>query len=148
MTGQAEKDAAFRTARAALTKSGTSTLELAVAGVPMVAAYKIPLLEEVAARLLVKVDSVILANLVLGENVVPEFIQRAATPERLAEALAPLLGDTPARRRQVEAFARLDAIMDIGTASPSDRAARLVLDCASGLNQLGRETMASARPKE
>ncbi len=148
VTGQAEKDAAFRTARAALAKSGTSTLELAVAGVPMVAAYKIPLLEEVAARLLVKVDSVILANLVLGENVVPEFFQRAATPERLAEALAPLLGDTPARRRQVEAFARLDAIMDIGTASPSDRAARLVLDCASGLNQLGRETMASKRPKE
>jgi lipid-A-disaccharide synthase len=148
VTGQAEKDAAFRTALAALTKSGTSTLELAITGVPMVAAYKVPLLEEAIARLLVKVDSVILANLVLGENVVPEFMLRAATPERLAEALAPLLGDTPARRRQVEAFARLDAIMDIGKAAPSDRAAQLVLDCASGLNQPARETMASARPKE
>ena len=71
VTDAKDKDAAFRSARAALAKSGTSTLELAVAGVPMVAAYKVPLLEELAARLLVNVQSVILANLVLGENVVP-----------------------------------------------------------------------------
>ena len=76
--------------------------------------------------------SVILANLVLGENVVPEFLQRHCTPERLAGALLPLLGDTPERRRQVEAFGRLDAIMDIGKAAPSDRAAAIVLDCAAG----------------
>ena len=69
VTDPAEKDAAFRGARAALTKSGTSTLELAVAGVPMVAAYRVPLFEELIARLLVKVDTAILANLVLGENV-------------------------------------------------------------------------------
>ncbi len=81
-----EKDEAFRTARAALTKSGTSTLELALAGVPMVAAYKVSLIEELAARLLVNVPSVILANLVLGENVVPEFLQRDCTADRLAKA--------------------------------------------------------------
>ena len=46
IVGPGEKQAAFRTARAALTKSGTSTLELALAGVPMVAAYKVPLIEE------------------------------------------------------------------------------------------------------
>ena len=97
-----EKDAAFRTARAALTKSGTSTLELAVAGVPMVAAYKVPLFEEAVGRLLIKVQSVILANLVLGENVVPEFLQRDVTAERLAAALTPLLSDTPERRRQID----------------------------------------------
>ena len=72
----------------------------------------------------------ILANLVLGENVVPEFLQRDATPERLAAALLPLLCDTPERRRQIEAFARLDSIMEIGQAIPSDRAAAVVLDCA------------------
>ena len=49
VTEPAEKDAAFRTARAALTKSGTSTLELAVAGVPMVAGYKVSLAEELVA---------------------------------------------------------------------------------------------------
>ena len=63
-----EKNEAFRTARAALTKSGTSTLELALAGVPMVAAYKVSLIEEPAARLLINVPSVILANLTLGRK--------------------------------------------------------------------------------
>jgi lipid-A-disaccharide synthase len=123
-----EKDEAFRTARAALTKSGTSTLELALAGVPMVAAYRVPLVEELAARLLLNVPSVILANLVLGENVVPEFLQRDCTPARLAEALMPLLTDTSGRRQQTEAFARLDSIMEVGKVSPSDRSASVVLD--------------------
>ncbi len=130
-----EKDAAFRMARAALTKSGTSTLELAVAGIPMVAAYKVPLFEEAVGRLLIKVQSVILANLVLGENVVSEFLQRDVTPERLAAALTPLLSDTPERRQQTTAFARLDTIMEIGKAVPSDRAAVVVLDCAGAPRQ-------------
>jgi lipid-A-disaccharide synthase len=146
VTGPGEKDAAFRTAGAALTKSGTSTLELAVAGIPMVGAYKVPLFEEAVGRLLIKVQSVILANLVLGENVVPEFLQRAATPERLVAALTPLLSDTPERRRQAEAFARLDMIMKIGKAVPSDRAAAVVLDCAGAPRQLQRETVVSGSP--
>ena len=99
----AEKWAAFRIARAALAKSGTVTLELALAGVPMVAAYKVSLFEELIARMAIKVPSVILANLVLGENVVPELLQRDCTPEKLADALAPLLTDSPERRRQIEA---------------------------------------------
>jgi len=134
VTDPAEKDAAFRTARAALTKSGTSTLELAVAGVPMVAAYRVPLIEEAIARALIKVDTAILANLVLDEKVVPEFLQRDCTPDKLAAALLPLLSDTPQRRAQAAAFARLDGIMAIGTAVPSARAAALVL-AAAGFNQ-------------
>ena len=146
LTEPDEKDAAFRVARAALTKSGTSTLELAVAGVPMVAAYKVPLIEEVIARVLITVPSAILTNLVLGENVVPELLQRDFTPERMVAALLPLLSDTPERRRQIEAFARLDAIMEIGRAAPSDRAAAMVLDCAGARTQRKRETVASGPP--
>jgi lipid-A-disaccharide synthase len=131
VTDPAEKDLAFRTARAALTKSGTSTLELAVAGVPMVAAYKVSLLEEAVARLMIKAQSAILANLVLGENIVPEYLQRQATPTNLANALLPLLDDTPERRRQMEGFARLDAIMDIANSVPSARAASLILQGSS-----------------
>ncbi|MGE0564575.1 MAG: lipid-A-disaccharide synthase [Pseudolabrys sp.] len=129
---QAERDAAFRAARAALVKSGTGTLELAVSAVPMVASYKASALEAFVARRLVKVPTVILANLVLGENIVPEFLQEDADPQRMAEALLPLLADTPERARQVEAFKRLDAIMEIGTARPSDRAAEIVLKLAKG----------------
>ena len=78
-------------------------------------------------RRLVRVPSFILANLVIGENVVPELVQDECTPDRLADALVPLLGDTPQRRRQVEAFAKLDAIMEIGTREPAARAADIVL---------------------
>ena len=73
--------------------------------------------------------SVILANLVIGENVVPEFLQRDCTPQRLADALVPLFSDTPERLRQVEAFARLDGIMKLD-AAPSAKAAAIVLDIA------------------
>jgi len=124
---EADKQAALRVARAALAKSGTTTLELAVAGVPMVAAYKVAPLEAWVIRRLVCVPSYILANLVLGKYVVPELVQEECTPELLSEALAPLLGDTPERRRQVEAFATLDAIMEIGSRTPAARAADIVL---------------------
>ena len=117
VTSPDEKDAAFRTARAALSKSGTSTLELAVAGVPMVAAYKVSLFEEMIGRAFIRVKSFILANLVLDENVVPEFLQYQCTPEALAAALLPLMADTPERARQIAAFARLDAIMASGRRS-------------------------------
>ncbi|MEA2991674.1 MAG: lipid-A-disaccharide synthase, partial [Alphaproteobacteria bacterium] len=69
----------------------------------------------------------ILANLVVEDNVVPEFIQETCTVENLTQALLPLLSDTPERRRQIEAFARLDTIMEIGSAVPSERAADIVL---------------------
>jgi lipid-A-disaccharide synthase len=131
----AEKWAAFRSARAALAASGTVTLELALSGVPTVAAYRLHLLEAIVARIIriqSRLPSVILANLVLGENAVPEFIQEECTPDRLTEALLPLLTDTPERARQVEAFGRLDQIMGIGSAAPSARAAAIVLEVARG----------------
>jgi lipid-A-disaccharide synthase len=127
----AAKWAAFRIARAALAKSGTVTLELALSGVPMVAAYKVSLFDEIIARIAINVPSVILANLVIGENVVPELLQRDCTPAGLADALARLLSDGAERARQLDAFARLDAIMEIGTASPSRRAAEIVLSYAT-----------------
>jgi lipid-A-disaccharide synthase len=130
VTDPAEKHAAFRVARAALAASGTVTLELALAGVPTVAAYRLSLFEYGVARCLIRVPSVILANLVLGESVVPEFLQFDCRPDKLAPALDAILGDTPERRRQLEAFARLDLLMGVGTLSPSERAAEVVLSVA------------------
>jgi lipid-A-disaccharide synthase len=128
VTEQADKQAAFRIARAALAKSGTVTLELALAGVPMVVAYKVSTIDAWVMRRVATVPSVVLANLVIGENVVPELLQEECTPERLAAALVPVIEDTAERRRQVEAFARLDRIMQIGAAAPALRAADIVLD--------------------
>jgi lipid-A-disaccharide synthase len=126
----AERRAAFRNARAALSKSGTVTLELALAGVPTVAAYRVSALEAMLARRMISVDSVILANLVLGERIVPELLQEGCTPENVARALREIIGDTPLRERQLRAFARLDDVMEIGRAEPSARAAEVVLACA------------------
>jgi lipid-A-disaccharide synthase len=127
VVGEADKRAAFRIAHAALAKSGTSTLELAIAGVPMVAAYKGGNVEAWIARRVIRSASVILANLVVGENVVPEYIQQDCTPENLAPALRDVLADTPIRQRQVAAFARLDTIMATGKSSPSIGAAEIVI---------------------
>jgi lipid-A-disaccharide synthase len=124
--GDQDKRAAFRTARAAIAKSGTVTLELALSGVPMVAAYRVGAAEGFIVQRAIRVSSVILANLVLGENIVPEFLQADCTPDNLARALRPLLGETPERTRQCEAFGRLDTIMSTGTA-PSVGAADIVL---------------------
>lgn len=127
---EAEKRAAFRSARAALAASGTVTLELALAGIPTVVAYRVGLLNELIYRSFVRVPTIVLANLVLGENVMPEIVQRDATPERLAAALSPLLADTRERQKQLDAFQRLDAVMAIGKRRPSEAAAEIVLEVA------------------
>jgi len=125
--GEVEKRAAFRVARAALAKSGTVTLELALSGIPMVTAYRVGAAEAFILRRAIRVSSVILANLVIGEEVIPEFLQEDCTPEKLAQALGEVLTDTPVRRRQLAAFATLDAKMSTGNQPPSVRAADIVL---------------------
>ena len=127
ISDETEKYAAFRRARAALAASGTVTLELGLAHIPQVVAYRIPFIEGLIGRLVILVHSVVLTNLILGENVVPEFLQTRCTVENLAPALAEIIDDTPARRRQIEALDRLDGILAID-GKPSERAARAVLD--------------------
>ncbi len=128
VTGTAERQAVFRNARAALAKSGTITLELGVAGVPMVGAYQVSELEAWIARRLIDVPSILLVNLVIGRAAIPELLQESCTPERLAVALLQLIADTPERRRQVEALGTLDTVMEIGVRTPAARAAEIVLD--------------------
>lgn len=125
--GEAAKWAAFRRAHAALAASGTVTLELGLSGVPMVVAYRVSRPEELL-KYLITVPSIVLTNLILGDNAIPEFIQHDCTPRNLAAALAPLLGDTPERTRQLDALARLDGLMRIGDETPSERAARIVAE--------------------
>ncbi len=128
VTSDAEKQAAFRTARAALAASGTVTLELALAGVPTVAAYRVAWWEAKIAPYVLTVTSVVLANLVLKDNVVPEFLQHHGTPDTISAALDRVLTDSPERQRQLSAFKRLDDIFGTEGAAPSLRAAEAVLD--------------------
>lgn len=124
--GTADKYAAMRLARAALAASGTVTLELALAQTPSVVAYKVDKLIA-NLRFLLKVPSVVLANLVLGKNVYPEYLQEACTAEALADAILPLLDDAPERRAQLAALAETPEKLRLASSSPSIAAADTVL---------------------
>jgi lipid-A-disaccharide synthase len=124
--GEEDKFRAFKLAHAALAASGTVTLELALAATPMVVAYRVDALGA-RLRFLMKTPSVVLANLVLGENAFPEYLQEDCTPANLADALEQLLKNTPARRAQTAALARVPEKMLLGDDDPSELAARIVL---------------------
>jgi lipid-A-disaccharide synthase len=123
--GEEDKFRTFKLADAALAASGTVTLELGVTGTPMAVAYRV---DAIAARLrfLLKVHSVVLANLVLGENSFPEFIQEECTPEKLSAALLPLLKDSPERAQQRAALTKIRKRMFLPEGSPSGKAAEVV----------------------
>ena len=125
VVGEEDKWRAFKMARAALAASGTVTLELAVAGTPAIVAYRVdPLAAQL--RFLVKVPSIVLANLVLDENVYPEFIQEECAPDKMAPALATLLDDGPARASQLKGLSRISDALAVPHGSPSARAAEVV----------------------
>jgi lipid-A-disaccharide synthase len=125
-----DKFRAFKLARVALAASGTVTLELALAGTPMAVAYKV---DALASKLsfLVNVPSIVLPNLVLGRNVVPEYVQEHCTPQNLAFALDELLRDSGNYREQKEALAEIPGklLLEDGGV-PSERAAAIVLKFA------------------
>ncbi|CAN5849397.1 lipid-A-disaccharide synthase [soil metagenome] len=115
-------------ARAALVKSGTSTLQAALAGTPLVVTYRVHPLTFFLAQRLVDVPHVGLVNLVAGERVAPELLQSEATPERLAAALLPLLEEGSAERaRSLEGLARVRRALVSAdpTRSVADRVAEL-----------------------
>ena len=129
VVGEREKFAAFRSARAALAASGTVTLELALAGVPLVGAYKVSGVEALLRPLVTLPFSVLLPNLVIGEAAIPEFLQSDCQPDNLATALAALVSEGPARSAQRAALATLDARLRLADgAAPSAHAAAAVLE--------------------
>jgi lipid-A-disaccharide synthase len=98
-------------ARAGLVKSGTSTLEAAVAGCPFVCVYRTSWLTYTLARRLVKVPHIALVNLVADAEVVPEVLQDEATPLVLARELRPLVEEGAERKIQLAELARVSAAL-------------------------------------
>ena len=104
------------------------TLELALAGVPMVGAYKVSVVEE-QLKYLIKVPSILLPNLILGERAIPEKLQKECSPEALGAALAEIVREGPVRSGQLEALSRLDRLMALPDGrAPSLHAADAVLE--------------------
>jgi len=127
VTELAEKHDAFAAAQAGLIKSGTSSLEMAVAGVPHLVAYKVNPITAAIVRRLVRVPFASLVNLLADRAVVPEYLQQAATPEALAEGLAGLLLDPAPAAAQRAGFADMLAKLRPAEGLPSAAAAAVVL---------------------
>lgn len=127
VTDPADKYDAFAASVAAVTKSGTSTLELGMAGVPMLVAYRVNPVSAAIARRLVTVRYASILNLLTATPAIPEFIQGACTPERLAGALRGLLSEPAQARAQRDAVAAALARLAPAGACPSEAAAEAVL---------------------
>jgi len=121
----------LRAADAAMCKSGTTTLEAAVAGCPLVLAYRTSAITYAAARALVRIPHIGLVNVVAGRQVAREFVQDDARPLAVADALEPLLDPATAQAIQMRnTLAEVRA--KLGTPGAADRVATMVLDLAGG----------------
>ena len=125
---EADKYAAFDAADTALAASGTVTAELALSRTPMVVAYKVGGLTYFLSRWMMTVKHFTLINILLEREAVPEYLQEAATPWALAEAVANLFADSGARQQQVAAMDEFARRLGEKEEPPSLRAARVLLD--------------------
>ncbi|MBX3447052.1 MAG: lipid-A-disaccharide synthase [Parvibaculaceae bacterium] len=128
VAGEEEKKGAFDAANAALAASGTVTLELALARVPMVVAYRAEAIVGWFALSVLKIPSVVLVNLILDRPSVREYLQSRCTADDLLEGLRPLMRDTADRRRAIADLDEVRTRMGVGGESPNSRAARAVLE--------------------
>jgi lipid-A-disaccharide synthase len=125
----AERFDAFAASNVAMAKSGTVTLELALAGVPMVIAYRVnPATAFLVRRMGVSVKYASLVNLLADREVIPEFLQENCTPENLAAGVGALLDSEELREIQRRGFSEVVHVLGNLSPTPSERAAKVVLD--------------------
>ena len=126
-----DKHDAYAAASAALTKSGTSTLELALAGVPMAVTYRVNPISAIMARRMIRVPHVAMVNLLAGRQIVPELLQEDCNPRTLAATVLSLIGDRLAAQTQREATRAAVATLLPPGGDPSKAAADAVMALTS-----------------
>ena len=117
----------LRAADVALCKSGTTTLEAAIADCPLIVAYRTGRINYAVARRVVKVPNIGLVNVVAGREVAREFIQDEIKPSMMADALSEILNDGPRRQEVLTGLAEVRS--KLGSPGAADRVAEM----ASGL---------------
>jgi lipid-A-disaccharide synthase len=118
----------LRSADAALCKSGTTTLEAAIADCPLVVAYRAGFISYLLARAMVKIPHIGLVNVVAGREVAEEFVQSDLQPEAVASTLAQLLDARSSERQRV-----LDGLAEVRARLGTPGAARRTAEMASEL---------------
>lgn len=124
----ADKYDAFAASTAALACSGTVSVELAMAQLPAVIAYKVNTLTASIARHFIKAKFATLINIMRNKMIMPEFLQQSCTPEKLASAISELLNDPAARNRQINELSAIANWLGKDQFVPSERAASTVLE--------------------
>jgi lipid-A-disaccharide synthase len=115
----------MRAADFLLAVSGTVTLEAAILGTPMLITYRVSPVSGWLLWMLVRVRFAGLPNLIAGEAIVPELLQREATPERLAAATLEVMRSAPRQAAMRDALAEVRR--RLGNPGAVERAAREVL---------------------
>jgi len=121
-----EADAVLSEATAALSKTGTITLECALFGVPTVTFYQTSALTYAIGKRVVTVPYLSMPNLLANEAVFPEFVQNDASPENLAAAVLEFLNNKSKRSACQKKLEEITATL--GQSGAPDRAAKLILD--------------------
>ena len=85
--------------------SGTATVETALVGCPMIVVYRTAAATYWFGRQIIRVPWLGMVNLIAGRELCPEFIQGAARSAAMADALEPLIADTPVRQAQMDGLA-------------------------------------------
>jgi lipid-A-disaccharide synthase len=127
VTELGDKHDLFAASDAALTKSGTSTLELALAGVPMAVTYRVNPISAAIARRLIRVPYVAMVNLLAGRALAPELLQKDCNPRALADTVLGLLRDPATAEAQQAGFRQVIEQLRPAAGAPSDAAAREVV---------------------
>jgi len=128
-TERDEKNDALAASDIALAKSGTGTFEPAIAEVPMVIAYKVNPFSAWMLRRMIKIKYVNLLNIIMEREIIPELLQKNCTPEKLSDQISDLLLNEEKREEQLEGVK--EALVRLGYGgkqSPSEKAARMILD--------------------
>ena len=140
--GESEKYSAFRRAHTALAASGTVSLELALSGIPMVVVYKVDWIYRslYAINRVIPISNfstMVLPNLILGQNLIPEFLNESVSPMNIVPLLNSYLTNSNLRNEQLNAFLKLDKIMKSGIHdTQSNVSARLTLETITNYNKL------------
>ena len=146
VTEEADKHDGYAAASAALTKSGTSTLELALAGVPMAVTYRVNALSAFMARRMIRVPHVAMVNLLAKHALVPELLQEDCNPEKLAETVTALLTNPALATAQRDGFHTVLQSLRPPEGDPAQAAAKAVLALLEPGSPADAKSVAASAP--